>query len=125
MIIDILSIELIYYSDGRRIRTSSCEQDLKDRNILPSSFGTCVERRKIAEQDRNISFYSLLSSFDTYERRELLSRTEIHLLSLRCYSYSSTHCLDKLFRFYYYNSYEKIPLILGVKHLKRTLKFEC
>jgi len=52
------------------------KQDLKDRNLFLSSSGTCAERRKVTEQDRNTSSVS-------------------HMLFT-----PSIHCLDRLFHYY-------------------------
>jgi len=61
---------------GRRAMNKTEKQKMYFCPLL-SSFGMCIERRKVIKQDRNMSFYPLLS-----KEEMLLSRTKIYIFSL-------------------------------------------
>jgi len=79
------------YTTEKGIRTSSCEQDWETEDFCPLlfCFDTCAERKKVTEQDRNISFYPLLS------KETLLSRN-IHLIEIYIFCLSFAHTFHSL-----------------------------
>jgi len=115
------------YNNERGIQMSSCEQESTKEISFYCLIGTCTERKKVTEQNRNIFLSFFIPSLAHAQKEEkLLSRTKIYILCLSVLLTFSTW-LDRLFLFHYCKFYDCITLVLCVcSHRKvAILSFLC